>query len=77
MLLKTLAQTFTLEVPFSHVRNDHAIAMRTVKGERPLKPISCENIGFSDDLWDVMEQGWASSPDSRPFLSAFFDVLGS
>jgi hypothetical protein len=74
-LVETLAQIFTLETPFSHIGNDHAVSMRVMKGERPSKPTSCQHTGFTDTLWDLMQRGWTSNPESRPLLSAFIDIL--
>jgi hypothetical protein len=72
-----LAQVFVLEMPFYHIRDNVALALRVLKGERPTKPIGCENIGFTDDLWDMMQRGWSAKPESRPSLSAFVEMLQS
>jgi hypothetical protein len=49
--------------------------MRVLKGERPTKPIDCENIGFTEELWGMMQRGWASQLESRPSLSEFVELL--
>jgi serine/threonine protein kinase len=68
-------QIFTLQTPFSHIKNDYAVLFRAQHGERPPKPEGCEAIGFIDELWEVMQQGWATEPQSRQPLSAFADLL--
>jgi hypothetical protein len=68
---------FTLKPPYSHLRSYVEVIVRVMRGERPTKPVDCENIGFTDDLWDLMQQGWAKEPESRPSLSAFIEVLES
>jgi hypothetical protein len=70
------AQTFTLDLPFSHIRDTFGLFLRVAKGdERPIKPNGCEKIGFTNDLWDVMQQGWSAQPEFRSSLSAFIEVL--
>jgi hypothetical protein len=75
VLIERPTQIFTTKVPFFHIENDLAFLMRVVDGERPTKPTGCENIGFTKQLWSLMQQGWAKQPDSRPPLSAFIEVL--
>jgi hypothetical protein len=69
-------QTFALKPPFFHIREDIAIIWHVEKGERPIKLMDCDNIGFTDGLWDLMQRGWASQPESRPPLSAFIEHVG-
>jgi hypothetical protein len=73
-----LAQIFTLNLPFSHIRDTFGLFLRVAKGdERPINPVGCENIGFTDDLWDMMQRGWSAQPESRSSLSAFIELLES
>jgi hypothetical protein len=70
-----LAQTFTLELPYSNIRDTAAVGHRVCKGDRPTKPIACENIGLTEELWGMMQQGWDSQLGSRPSLSEFAELL--
>jgi hypothetical protein len=71
-----MTQMFTSSVPFAHIAADYAIALRVIQGVRPAKPVNCEDIGFTEGLWDVIVQGWSQEPASRPPLSAFIEALG-
>jgi hypothetical protein len=75
MIADTLAQTFTFKAPFSHISNDFALSRRVILGERPHKPTDCENVGFNETLWDLLQKGWGPQPESRPPLSEFIEVL--
>jgi hypothetical protein len=75
MLANILAQTFTSKTPFSHISNEFALSRRVILGERPHKPTDCENVGFNENLWDLLQQGWGPQPESRPPLSKFIEVL--
>lgn len=35
-------------------------------GERPERPKGVEGVWFTDDLWRMLSQCWASQPESRP-----------
>jgi serine/threonine protein kinase len=68
-------QLFTLEKPFLSITRDIAVPRYVCAGHRPYKPRGCERIGFSEELWIVMQSGWSSYPSARPPLSAFSAVL--
>jgi hypothetical protein len=51
--------------------------LKVLSGARPSKPSATTEIGFTDDVWDVIERGWAVEPSSRPLLSEFLDSMRS
>ena len=59
-------ETISGNVPFHEV-SDMAVFLKVVKGERPRR-----GAGFTDDLWEMMEQCWMPRPDDRPSVE---DVL--
>jgi hypothetical protein len=71
----SFAQVFTCKLPFFEIKDDFAAFYTVLTGKRPSKPVNCESIGFSDELWDVMQRGWGPEPNSRPPLGAFIEVL--
>jgi hypothetical protein len=75
ILAETRAQMFSSQPPFFDISNHIALSLRVIQGGRPLKPTGCENIGLTDDLWEVVQRGWAKELSSRPALSAFMEVL--
>jgi serine/threonine protein kinase len=68
-------QVFTAEVPFSQIEHDVIVLSKVLNGARPPKPVDSESVGFSDELWNVMQRGWAVEPDSRAPLASFIEVL--
>jgi hypothetical protein len=44
-------------------------------GERPTRPSASAVIGFTDEVWDVMQRGWAQNPEHRPRLVEVRRVL--
>jgi hypothetical protein len=71
----TPVQVFTCKTPFFQYEIDYAVFHKVTNGERPSKPVDCEHIGLSDELWNVMQQGWAAEPESRASLSDFIQAL--
>jgi hypothetical protein len=69
-------QVFTSKTPFFLIQNDVMVLHKVLNGERPPKPVDCENVGFTDELWDLMQRGWAAEPESRASLVDFIQVLG-
>jgi hypothetical protein len=69
------SQIFALKLPFFHIRDTFAVTSRVALGERPVKLIDCESIGFTDGLWALMQRGWAARSGARPALAAFVEVL--
>jgi hypothetical protein len=69
-------QVFTSKTPFFQIGNDIVVLNKVLNGERPPKPVDCESVGFSDELWDVVERAWAAEPESRASLADFIKVLG-
>jgi serine/threonine protein kinase len=71
----TSVQVFTSTTPFSHIRLDHVVVVKVLSGERPPKPVDCESVGFSNELWDVVKRAWDAEPESRASLADFIQVL--
>jgi hypothetical protein len=69
-------QLFTCETPFSQL-TDYRIPMLVRSGGRPPKPTGLEDVGFTEDLWELMQRGWDADPDVRPPLSDFAKPAGS
>jgi hypothetical protein len=73
--LTLFRQLFTLKKPFPCIAHDIAVPLHVCAGVRPRKLRGYEHIGFSKELWALMERGWDADPQSRPPLSAFSVVL--
>jgi tetratricopeptide (TPR) repeat protein len=69
------AQLFSGQLPFEHIRSDFAVMIQVMRGARPSKPSASIEVGFTDDLWDIMQRGWAETPSDRPSLAEFWQVI--
>ena len=62
-------ETVSGNIPFYQVP-DPAIFIKVVEGERPSR-----GVGFTDDLWKVMEQCWMPHPSRRPSVEGVLGYL--
>ena len=53
-------EAFSGNIPF-HEAPDLAVFLKVVEGKHPSRV-----VGFTDGLWEMMEQCWMSHPDHRP-----------
>jgi hypothetical protein len=45
--------------------------MGVLSGQRPSRPNGLDDIGLSDEIWNLMEHGWHHAPARRPSLGEF------
>jgi hypothetical protein len=59
---------FAGEIPFFENPYDVQVALRVVRGKRPIRPSHdfSKTRGFSDDAWDLIQASWAQDPAQRP-----------
>lgn len=46
-----------------------------MEGVRPVKPVGAELLGFSDDLWRIIEQCWLQDRNARPGVEDILSCL--
>ena len=51
------------------------IVLEISKGTRPKKPEDVASLGFTDDLWEIVERCWSAERDARPTLEAVLSCL--
>ena len=62
------------KLPFSG--DSGLVVMRKViEGERPGRPEGKEEVWFTDDLWEILEQCWLPQPERRPTIEAVLECL--
>jgi hypothetical protein len=49
--------------------------IKVLAGQRPTRPEASANIGFTKEVWDVIQRGWAQEPELRPALSDFLQAV--
>ena len=52
----------------------YAVAVKVVKGDRPVRPQGAERRWFTNGIWNILECCWKPSPGDRPKIK---DVLHS
>ena len=62
-------ETFSGNIPF-HETPDRAVFLKVVEGKHPSRV-----VGFTDGLWEMMEQCWMSHPDHRPNVEGVLQYL--
>jgi len=48
---------------------------KVVEGERSGRPQGREEVWFTDDLWEILEQCWLPQPDRRPTIDTVLQCL--
>ena len=51
------------------------VMRKVIEGERPGKPEGKEEVWFTDDLWEILEQCWLPRPERRPAIDAVLECL--
>ena len=59
------------QVPFSGFHG-YAVAVKVVKGDRPVRPQGVEGRWFTNGIWNILECCWRPNPGDRPKIK---DVL--
>ena len=62
------------QVPFAPFSR-YTVLRKVMDGERPQRPEGVEGERFTDDLWQVLNQCWATRPEDRPSSSAVLEYL--
>jgi hypothetical protein len=63
------------KVPFASLK-EYIVMRKVLEGKRPSVPDGAEGAWFTDDLWMMLNQCWATQPDSRPSIEAVLERLG-
>jgi len=51
------------------------VMRKVIEGERPGRPEGKEEVWFSDDLWEILEQCWLPQPGRRPTIEAVLECI--
>ena len=55
--------------------NGFIIVRKVVEGGRPGRPQGREEVWFTDDLWEVLEQCWLPQPERRPTIDTVLQCV--
>ena len=70
------SQVLTGLRPFHHLHY-YAPIHAVLGGERPEKPCEAESLGFSSELWELVQSCWSESGSARPTAQQLLDHLSS
>ena len=51
------------------------VMRKVIEGERPGRPGGKEEVWFTDNLWEILEQCWLPQPERRPAIEAVLECL--
>ena len=51
------------------------VMRKVIDGERPGRPDGKEEVWFTGDLWEILEQCWLPRPERRPEIEAVLQCL--
>ena len=54
------------KAPYWEMTNEAAVITAIMRGDRPPKPEAMENLGLTDQLWELVEQCWSADTSARP-----------
>jgi len=54
------------KTPYWEITNEAAVMLAIPRGDRPHKPEAVENLGFTNQLWELVEQCWSADTGARP-----------
>jgi CheY-like chemotaxis protein len=66
---------FSDEIPFANIHRDTHVLLYVLTGARPPRPTAPDKIGFTAQVWALIEDGWNAFPGKRPSLTAFLNTF--
>ena len=67
-------EVLTGQTPFAQFQNC-VVMWKVIQGERPGRPNGPEGTLFTDDLWQTLDQCWATQPQCRPSAATVLERL--
>jgi len=49
--------------------------VKVMNGERPTRSDEAAELGFTDELWDLIQSAWAQDAQHRPQVETIVDFL--
>ena len=74
-ILLTYHQVLCGKVPYWEIVNEPLVMQTITDGGRPQKPEAMENLGFTDQLWGLVERCWSVDVSARPDVKTVLSYL--
>ena len=62
-----VVEVFTGKLPFEG-QKDEAVLLRILEGGRPEMPRNAQVVGFTEEMWKLLEACWQQNPKKRPTM---------
>ena len=62
-------------IPYSSFKASVMVMFSILEGVRPQKPDVAESLGFTNELWGMVEHCWLEGPDERPEVGEILHCL--
>jgi serine/threonine protein kinase len=59
-------QVLTGNLPFSECKVHYAVGAMVVSGKRPTRPVASNDLGISDQIWQLLTDCWSADRLNRP-----------
>jgi serine/threonine protein kinase len=73
--LRTVTQILTGSQPFAETKRNESVAIGVVAGKRPVRPPNSRKMGFSNDLWKLLDSCWKAKSAKRPTAKTVREFL--
>ena len=71
----TVRQVLSGNKPYWRITNEGGVMSAITEGYRPKKPDGAENIGFTNELWEIVRQCWLEDASARPDVRTVLNHL--
>jgi hypothetical protein len=61
--------------PYVEIQSDIMVVNEIMEGVRPEKPEGAKRLGFSDELWRIVELCWQEDRNARPGVEEILSCL--
>jgi hypothetical protein len=76
MLTDKYLKVFTGLLPFHNLPREATVILQVMDNKRPDRPShSARQLGLNDQIWQMMESGWAPYPHDRPNIQCFSELV--
>ncbi|KAF8145052.1 hypothetical protein K438DRAFT_1442790, partial [Mycena galopus ATCC 62051] len=68
-------EILTGNIPFPELKNDAAVMLRVLGGDRPRRLPACSGPPWLDSLWDLLQICWTENQRERPTAAEIVERL--